>query len=96
MLGIGGLSDVVLGMVVLCGTGEGGDDRFGVWNALGISVAGDLAFVVMTAFDVLGLVVCFFFPCSSSVKRIFLNIMSKLSSFTTHVLQLFYRQEKVL
>ena len=40
-LGIGGLSIVVLGMVVLGGTGVGGDKRLGVLNVLGIRVAGD-------------------------------------------------------
>ena len=58
-LGIGGLSVDVLGMVVLGGTGVGGDDRLGVLNVIGISVAGDLALVVMMAADVVGIVVAF-------------------------------------
>ena len=37
----------------------GGDDRLGVLNVIGISVAGDLALVVMMACDVVGIVVAF-------------------------------------
>ena len=43
-LGIGGLSMVVLGMVVLGGTGIGGDERFGAINVPIALAAGDLAF----------------------------------------------------
>ena len=43
-LGIGGLSMVVLGMVVLGGTGIGGDERFGALYVPVTLPAGDLAF----------------------------------------------------
>ena len=43
-LGIGGLSMFVLGMVVLGGTGIGGDERFGAINVPIALAAGDLAF----------------------------------------------------
>ena len=43
-LGIGGLSMVVLGMVVLGGTGIGGDERFGAIYVTVTLVVCDLSF----------------------------------------------------